>query len=155
MKPAMQAAIVLLGFLVIVSAIVDHRTAKAQTDHKDAQALPTLTGYAKEDAQAWVALLADPDKGRINDPASFQQHCGEPATRVRRPGEFALVYPDQNLLVMFTRRKLGTTKQEIARDGGSFIAFQDRALFVQINPKHIVSAESALTALHCTAQAKN
>jgi hypothetical protein len=153
----LQWFVLIVGVLVIASLTagsISDRWAQEKKVADDANTLANLTGYAKDDAAAWASLLADPSQGKINDPYSFQQHCGQPALRVSRPKYFALVYSEHNLTVMFISRKLGTVKQELAR-GSDFHAFEDKAFFNQISPEHLVDTESALKALGCTVLPKS
>ena len=138
-------------FLFTLDSIQKNLLATAA--QKSAAVQAPVTGYADQDRQVWISLLANPDSGKINNPYSFQQHCGWPATRVSRPTYFALMYPQENLVVMFMTRKLGTAKQELAC-GGDYLAFQDRADFAEINPPHMIAPGEAMKALRCTVATK-
>jgi hypothetical protein len=76
-------------FLITLDSIQKNQltttTQKAAEQVDIAAVQAPVTGYADQDRQAWIFLLANPDSGKINNPYSFQQHCGQPTMRVTRP----------------------------------------------------------------------
>jgi hypothetical protein len=119
-------------------------------------AVAAWTGTRREAAQqasdeaAWKAmapqLMADIRLGKL-DPSGFQQLCGQPSMRPRRKDYLALLYKDQNVVVMFRRRSEGDQKAEAARQYP--YAPYDQASFWEISPSHMLAPEAALEALNC------
>jgi hypothetical protein len=99
-------------------------------------------------------VLADLHSGKINNPKQFQEHCGPADFREDRPAigdipaHIGLGYSNQNLVVLFMRRKYGTQVQENAR--AYPYALFDEPTFWEISPQHLVNAEIAVKALGCT-----
>ncbi|MDP9050471.1 MAG: hypothetical protein M3O31_07065 [Acidobacteriota bacterium] len=139
-----------IAIVMTAVAINSDKRATEQKAAAEVQRIANLTGYQKEDYDAWTSLLGDPSQGKINNPMAFAEHCGQPTMRVNGKTSFGLLYSEHNLSVLFIRRKIGSSKQELAR-GGTFLPYEDQAFFNQISPIRFVSTESALKTLGCTA----
>jgi hypothetical protein len=130
-------AVACVGILWIV--------AYASNAHQEAQHAAALAAMPKFQP---AVLMNDIHSGKTN-PLEFQKLCGTPALLYNRKDFFSLFYTDKNLVVMFRHRTPGTTKAEAARKYP--YALYDEVYFWQIDPRHIVSPDSALDALQCKA----